>query len=1005
MVMRHIGCFALLVASLCLACSGGDSTPDVSPDGGTVDTVEQVDSKPPSPHVSFGDRHHASLDNQPVEKVPPPRAELYLLGYPINGMYQHLMDDGPSGHTLIHSSSPPDATDEEILSYTKDCLGADIDGDGYDEILVVYFNAGDSSLKLKSIDYQDGAADTRTTSLVSDITSDDPDEEVASPSIATGDLDGDGRDELVVAFASTVYLIDDALADHQIIEQMSYDASRVYVATGDLDTDLTSEIVVSHGQPGQTGLLSIYDGALSAPLVTDWQLVSNNPPLFDVDSHTLEYAVVATGDILGPDGRDEIVLHGKRLGYSWNVLALSYDPTQKELKWLDFFVDALSYKASHEKTLAVFDFDGDGMDEIWASRFLIDDLNALQGDASKVTSFVRELTTAPKRVTAGDIDGDGNEELICYENTYEGIGISYLDHDLQSARWLDIPAGGQPDTRQFLSLSLRRCAAYFRFCAANLNTEESSPSDLEDDPPPRKYQLTVSFDNLVRPYGEENNIQPILIGLQKGDDASVVTFDITTDATIDSPVGEYPIVISNVVINNDNYDSVVLTNADATLTITERKLWVIGYVVPENVPAPYVEILEDGTGTSLDLSDPLSLFYFNGLAPMDDPSVVSGWNLAVTLPENICTIDFIDGFPVENCILVPFMEMDVATACGVDSTTTDYRSIANVGPLTASNYDIELVAGRYVRETQYKGEQCGSSLFQNTGLDDLLYPYGMVAQAKPFVEHVAKEYLVSNNVMRADGVTPVYDGTLDSVIAWLKGTTTITDGDGNPVTGRNSLLLLDDLFAAMKMDLSAQGLNTARNAAKDDLVKNARIIQVQACQVAKDEFIYWRDVERWDMPHSLLSLLGPSDIPPDNLYDRVGQKTMTALGLAGPAVMDAVVFAWLATKLAQLFADAVAAGKMCIMGLHANPGLIAISGPFVIAGAVIFAATTIAVKIWDMVNLDKIDKKHDELIAEASALSFSDLEGYEADAALAFMIGRPSRVTPEDVWNLLHSTL
>jgi hypothetical protein len=195
-----------------------------------------------------------------------------------------------------------------------------VDGDGFEEVVVVYYDG--ISLNLKVIDNQDGSY--VESDYVITLAASTPALPQYQPALAAGDFDGDDRDEIFVGFNYHVYMLEDQDSGYALTTSPSnYSTADLYLATGDLDCDSKDELVVTC-HAGGYAYCEVYDGDLSSPFFLSGAL--NNTFTDGIHSMTAWYEQhvhVCVGDIDG-DPYEEIVLHGecRDFGPGWLVTAL-----------------------------------------------------------------------------------------------------------------------------------------------------------------------------------------------------------------------------------------------------------------------------------------------------------------------------------------------------------------------------------------------------------------------------------------------------------------------------------------------------------------------------------------------------------------------------------------------------------------------------------------------------------------------------------------------------------
>lgn len=182
-----------------------------------------------------------------------------------------------------------------------DVARGDIDEDGGDEALVVRINAGVATVN--RFDHVDGA-------VVESALHDVPGTQTTYAKLATGDLDGDLRDEVVVATldqsgALSVEVLDDLVAGGSL-DAFTLDDTRTFaITTGDFNGDGHDELVVLRQRSGGGATSAHFyewtDGGLAEVVVLDQEEL----PLNASGDGILRVQVTA-GDLDG-DLRDEVI--------------------------------------------------------------------------------------------------------------------------------------------------------------------------------------------------------------------------------------------------------------------------------------------------------------------------------------------------------------------------------------------------------------------------------------------------------------------------------------------------------------------------------------------------------------------------------------------------------------------------------------------------------------------------------------------------------------------------
>lgn len=280
------------------------------------------------------------------------------------------------------------------------------------------------------------------------------------------DLDGDGDGDLVVGFGNgsggvvaVLRLEDGAVVDVGSITAgtRTYrdNAGRTTPACGDLDGDGRAEIVVGFGS-SMRGMVQVFDdvstgfapmvgarinaqGFMQAPMPT-WFKGEINPAIGNIDGDDRDELVLGMSNV--KNGL-LMVLDDAAAGFAVHAV------NQTGKAWIQVEPSATSSISGGTTVPALGDFDGDGLDEIAigfgaGSRgrvVILDD--AIAGfPATRAETFV--LTTGraayqagegAARPVFGDVDGDAAEELVV---GFLGSG----DHEVQV--FDDLPSMVQP---------------------------------------------------------------------------------------------------------------------------------------------------------------------------------------------------------------------------------------------------------------------------------------------------------------------------------------------------------------------------------------------------------------------------------------------------------------------------------------------------------------------------------------------------------------------------------
>jgi FG-GAP-like repeat len=400
-ILALVAAVTLVTGSGC----GGDSTPSDGAESLGVNTDLGPRQNPDGEELDE-EYHPFSKTYRTIA----PLAELYFAGMVIGETNQGLLDDEKADFAELYTED--DAAWTELRTVGGK---GDLDGDGFDEIAVVYYVPADSVLKLKVIDRADGSySETNTTVLVGL----EPVDDSGFPtpmSLATGDLDGDGRDEIAVSYGNTVYLLDDAQAGHTLLSSVTYPADAVaeisYISLtfGDFNGDGLQQLFVLHSQYGdENGWVAYhrYDTSLDTESAGDQLIIR-----VDLATHVPFLANAVAGDVDG-DGLDEIALRA----WSPDGIFTTILDDQRQA-----FVQRVARPAATiGLMLAVLDADGDGVGDVLSGNELLGYSNntqelSVKGSVGSVLAFPFGNSLFGT-VAVGDFNADFKQDVALFDN-------------------------------------------------------------------------------------------------------------------------------------------------------------------------------------------------------------------------------------------------------------------------------------------------------------------------------------------------------------------------------------------------------------------------------------------------------------------------------------------------------------------------------------------------------------------------------------------------------------
>ena len=235
-------------------------------------------------------------------------SELYIVGASDNKDYcDSLIDMGGTGTSYSVITRDPDCSwnGETVPGILKTAAG-DTDGDGHDEIVNAVFNISGNKLILKETEFisDNDSYSHNTIATISDNSITSPDTDEYRCCIDTGDIDGDGYDEILITYNDTLKIFDDKKADYKEMLTKKYTSVHagykqfMRVKSADFDCDGKNEIILTRfsNSPSGKAQYYIYDDIVTSPAL---EKILKNGEVCAIpgeDKYTLKSANMAIGD-------------------------------------------------------------------------------------------------------------------------------------------------------------------------------------------------------------------------------------------------------------------------------------------------------------------------------------------------------------------------------------------------------------------------------------------------------------------------------------------------------------------------------------------------------------------------------------------------------------------------------------------------------------------------------------------------------------------------------------
>lgn len=317
------------------------------------------------------------------------------------------------GGGMFTQSSLGPKIDLSTAEYTERCALADLDGDGKNDLIGTIAARGVYLYRNISVD----------TSIVFQPKIDVP---VADGplGLAVGDLDGDGRFDLVITnHATQSGGTISVLRNTSTPGRISFTPRVTYYTGNDRYSQPENATIADLDGDGRPEVIALNRGSSNLSIFKNYS-VKDTIMLTGLLNVTTEQnpQAVSTGDLNG-DGKPEIVVANDNQGTVSVLINTSRPDTLSFSKHQDFPAEHGPY------SVAVGDLDGDGQADLAVATKSQDYLSVYKNITTNTTTIALadrinyKIGETGSWVSIGDVDGDGKPDLVGGDSYYQNLGV------------------------------------------------------------------------------------------------------------------------------------------------------------------------------------------------------------------------------------------------------------------------------------------------------------------------------------------------------------------------------------------------------------------------------------------------------------------------------------------------------------------------------------------------------------------------------------------------------